>query len=227
MLNCRFDAAPALQSSSIESLSLNGSHLPGLSADWLEVRGSVLMRDGFVATGDVRLGGAKLGGNLECIGATFRTERDAKGNPGCALWADGLEARGFVFLHNVKATGAVRLLWAKLGGSLECAGATFRAERDAKGNPGVALAADGLEAKGSVFLHGVRATGAVRLLGIKLGGKFECAGAKFRAEKDAKGYPGHALSADGLDAKGSVFLCDSFAAVGSVRLIGASLGGES
>ena len=90
------------------------------------------------------------------------------------LFADRLEAKGGVFLRGVKATGEVRLLGAKLGGDLDCTGATFRAEKDAKGNPRDALAADGLEAKGGVFLRDIEATGAVRLLGAKLGGNLEC-----------------------------------------------------
>ena len=117
-------------------------------------RGSVLMRDGFVATGDVRLGGAKLGGNLECIGATFRTERDAKGNQGMCAVGRRLGSEGVRLSAQCQGDGRGAAAREKLGGSLECAGATFRAERDAKGNPGDALSADGLEAKGSVFLRG-------------------------------------------------------------------------
>ena len=51
-----------------------------------------------------------------------------------------------MFLWGVDATGEVRLLGARLGGDLDCTGATFRAEKDAEGRPGDALAADGLVA---------------------------------------------------------------------------------
>ncbi len=234
---------------------------------------------GVTATGAVRLLGAKLGGVLSCSGATFRAEKDAAGNPGYALSADGLDAQGGVFLRGVKATGAVRLLGATLGGNLDCGGATFRAERDAAGNPGHALSADGLEAQGGVFLRGVKATGRCGCSGRRWAGTStatarrsgrrrmrrgsrgmrcpptgsrrraacscagsrrrgrcgcsgrrwagtsHCGGATFRAERDAAGNPGDALSADRLEAKGSVFL-RGVAATGAVRLLGAKLGGN-
>ena len=159
--------------------------------------------EGVEATGAVRLLGAKLGGDLACVGATFRAEKDAAGNPGDALSADGLEARGDVCLDDFEATGAVRLLGAKLDGSLECDGATFRAEKDAEGKAGNALSADRLEARANVFLRGVTATGEVRLLGAKLGGNLECDGATFRAEKDAEGNAGRALNLDGARVSGA------------------------
>ena len=202
---------------------MTGSHLPGLFADGLEARGGVFLRD-VTATGEVRLLGAKLGGDLDCTGATFRAEKDAEGNPGDALSADGLEAGGGVILRGVTATGEVRLLGAKLGGDLDCNGATFRAEKDAEGNPGNALSADGLEAGGGVFLGGVTATGAVRLLGAKLGGDLDCNGATFRAETDAEGNPGNALSADGAKVEGAFFLREGASVAGVLSLVGAEFG---
>ena len=41
------------------------------------------------------------------------------------------------------------------------------------------LVADGLEARGGVFLRGVQATGEVRLLGARIGGNLDCEGARF------------------------------------------------
>ncbi|HMO71740.1 MAG TPA: hypothetical protein PKC84_08900 [Paracoccaceae bacterium] len=95
--------------------------MPPLSADRLQAGGNVFLR-GVTATGEVRLLGAKLGGNLDFIGATFTAQG------GAALNADRLQAEGSVFLRGVKATGAVRLLGARLGGNLECDGATFTAQ---------------------------------------------------------------------------------------------------
>jgi len=226
LMRSRFDATPELQSACIGSLFLNGGVVPGLSADRLEAKGDVFLRDRFKATGAVRLPGAKLGGDLDCVGATFRAEKDAAGKPGNALVADGLEAKGDVFLRDgFKATGAVRLPGAKLGGDFDCTRATFRAEKDAQGNPGNALVADRLEATGGVVLRGVEATGAVRLLGAKLGGNLDCVGATFWAEKDAQGDPGNALVADRLETKGNVDL-RGVKATGEVRLPGAKLGGD-
>ena len=97
--------------------------------------------DGFSATGAVRLLGAKIGGQLDCSGATLTNEG------GDALFADGAEITGGVFLRDgFSATGAVRLLGAKIGGQLDCSGATLTNEG------GDALAADGAEITGGVFL---------------------------------------------------------------------------
>jgi len=222
LISCRFDATPVLRSACIDGLFLNRGVVPGLSADGLEATGDVFLR-GVKATGEVRLLGARLGGDLDCVGATFRAETDAEGDPGNALSADRLEAQGGVFLRGVEATGAVRLSGAKLGGSLSCVGATFRAEKDVAGDPGDALSADGLEAKGNVFLGGVKATGAVRLWRARLGGSLTCTGATFRAQKDADGDQGNALTADGLKTGGSVFL-RHVKATGTIRLNAAVLG---
>ena len=93
------------------------------------------------------LSNARLGGDLDCDDGTFRAEKDAKGNPGAAFFADGLEASD-VFMGGVETFGQVRLLGAKLGGVLDCEGGKFRAEKDAKRrNPGAAIAADGLEVR--------------------------------------------------------------------------------
>ena len=170
LFDCHFDVTPILRSAGLANLHLNRSHLPGLSADRLEARGGVFLRN-VEATGAVRLLGAKLDGNLECDGATFRAETDAKGNPGDALSADGLEAKGYVFLRGVDATGAVRLLGAKLGVNLKCDGATFRAETDAAGNPGKALGLDGVSVAGVFFLRGgARVVGALDLTAAEIGG---------------------------------------------------------
>jgi hypothetical protein len=224
LVNSRFDARPVLMSATIDGLYLNGSRLPGLEGDRLDVRGNVVLRD-VEARGEVRLLGAKLGGNLDCMGAQFFAEKDAAGTPGFAFSADRLDAAGSVFLRGVKARGAVRLIGAKLGGDLDCEGAQFFAEKDAKGTPGFAFAADMLDAAGRVFLRGVEARGEVRLLRAKLGGDLVCEGAQFFAEKDAEGTPGDAFSADGLDAAGNVFL-RGVKARGAVRLLGAKLGGD-
>ncbi len=52
------------------------------------------------------------------------------------LFADGLEAKGDVILRGADATGAVRLVGAKLGGDLDCTGAgSERRGRSDRGGP--------------------------------------------------------------------------------------------
>jgi hypothetical protein len=90
-----------------------------LFADGVEVGGNAFLRGGFTATGEVRLPGAKVGGQLNCTGATLTS----KG--GIALFADGVEVGGSVLLGGggFTAMGEMRLPRAKVGAQLECNGA--------------------------------------------------------------------------------------------------------
>lgn len=63
-----------------------------LNADRITVKSSVFLRNGFTATGKVRLLGARIGGNLACNGGTFTPKT------GYALICQRAEIRGGVFL---------------------------------------------------------------------------------------------------------------------------------
>lgn len=123
------------------ALFLNGTHTGPISADGLSVEQDLFMRNGFQATGEVRLLGAKIGGNLECDKGHFSHPDKI------ALNADGVEVGGDVFLRKeFQATGEVRLPGAKIGGDLDCDNGHFS-------NPnGTALGAERVDVKGSVFL---------------------------------------------------------------------------
>ena len=78
---------------------------------------------GHADSGAVRLAGARIGGQLGCIGAELRNDS------GPALIADSLHVDQGTFLRGFTVagrggTGAVRLLGARVGGQLDCAGAT-------------------------------------------------------------------------------------------------------
>jgi adhesin HecA-like repeat protein len=77
-------------------------------------------RDGFTATGEVRLNGAHIGGQLSFRGASLT-------NPGgAALAADGLKVDGDMFCWDgFTATGEVRLDGAHIGGQLDFTGAAL------------------------------------------------------------------------------------------------------
>ena len=65
-----------------------------LVAEGLDIKGGVVLSDGFEAHGAVRLLGARIGGQLNCTGGHFlEASRD-----GDALLADRLETKGGVFL---------------------------------------------------------------------------------------------------------------------------------
>ncbi|MGR3723502.1 hypothetical protein [Abyssibius alkaniclasticus] len=139
--------------------------------------------------------------------------------------ADGLVARGGVFMQGTKATGEVRMLGAQLGGDLDCDNAQFEAAQGSDGAWGDAFSADRLVAQGSVFMRGTNATGEVRMLGAQLGGSLACNNAQFTAVQGSDGAWGDAFSADGLVAQGGVFMRGT-KATGVVRMLGAQLGGD-
>lgn len=173
-LGCYVDKSIFLQDAKIDGLYLLGSRIASLNADRITVRGSVFLKDGFHATGEVRLLGADIGGDLDCTKGCFE-------NPnGHALSADGITVKGDVFLNDgFHATSEVRLPGANIGGNLGCNKGKFK-------NPGGrALVADGITVRGSIFLNdGFRATGEVRLPGADIGGDLECANGQFSGDSE-------------------------------------------
>ncbi|MDW8313021.1 MAG: hypothetical protein RMK02_09840 [Burkholderiales bacterium] len=113
-----------LQHASVQGvIYLRGSELrAGLNGDRMRCTGGLLLRDGFLSRGEVRFLGAKIGGELDCSGATFEVGK------GAALSADGAEINGGVFLRDgFKARGEVRFVGARISGQLDCSRATFNA----------------------------------------------------------------------------------------------------
>ncbi len=210
LAGCYIAEPVTLRNATIPALYLHGSHLPDLNADGVNVRGDVFLREGFTATGEVRLIGAQIGGQLACDGGSFTNQN------GRALNADRVSVRGSVFLREgFTATGEVRLIGAQIGGQLACDGGSFTNQN------GRALNADGVNVRGAVFLRGgFTAAGEVRLLGAQIGGDLSCIGASFTNQN------GPALNADGVNVRGAVFLREGFTATGEVRLLGAQIGGQ-
>ena len=174
----------------------------------------MFLRGGFTATGSgdagaVNLLGARIGGQLDCAGASLRNDS------GPALNADGLQVdQGMYLRGGFTATGtgdagAVNLLGARIGGQLDCTGASLR------NDSGPALNADGLQVGQGMFLSAgspppaPASHGAVRLLGAHIGGQLDCAGASLRNDS------GPALNADGLQVDQDMFLRGGFTATGT------------
>ena len=171
-----------------------------LAADSAVIGGSVFLNCppdsgvGFLAVGTVQLPGAKIASQLICHGGRFYNKR------GDALAADGVEVSVGIFLSEVPggtgrfhATGAVRLLGAKIGGQLNCIGGRFE-------NPGSnALVADGIEIRGNAQLgDGFHATGAVSLHGAQISDDLSCSGGQFEH------FGGIALSANRAEIGGQL-----------------------
>ena len=99
---------------------------------------------------------------------------------------------------------------------MECAALYLNGSHLAQG-----LLADGLTAKGAVFLcGGFSIEGGVRLLNANIGGDLDCAGGKF------KNSDGYVLFADNMTVKGNVHLRRNFSAEGEVRMLNANIGGD-
>ena len=136
-----------------------------------EIGGDVFLdSDGtnrFEAEGAVMLDGAKIGRDLNCAGARLSAQ------DGSALSATSANIGGVVFLDTsgearFTATGCIYLLAVKIGGSLQCSGASLT------NKDGVALRFGNAEIGGDVFLNSdgtnrFEAEGAVRLDGAKIG----------------------------------------------------------
>jgi sRNA-binding regulator protein Hfq len=181
-----------------------------LSADRIEVKGAVLLGQGFRAEGGVGLLEAIIGSDLNANGGTFR---NANGN---ALTADGMKTGGNVqFGDKFDAEGEVRLVGATIRGQLYASRGIF------KNSSGNALSADGIKVTSGIFLgNGFHAEGSVRLLNATVENNLEASGGTFNNPG------GDALNADRIKAIGDVLLSDGFNAKGEVLLRGATIGGD-
>ncbi len=154
---CRFADPPLLRSARLQGLFLNGSALPGLEADGLETRGGVHLRRVEV-TGEVRLLGARIGGDLDCEGAKITNAG------GKTLSADQAEVTGNLILSGIEVKGEVRLLGTRIGGTLDCDRAKIT------NAVGTALNANGAKVTGSFFLReGAKIVGVLDLTAAELG----------------------------------------------------------
>ncbi|MBW4593844.1 MAG: hypothetical protein KME46_13250 [Brasilonema angustatum HA4187-MV1] len=207
-IKCALSNSISLEEAKLRFLSLEGTHVISIDATWMQVEGSVYLRNGFEAKGEVRLLGVRIGGELDCVGGHFFNEG------GNALIAHSANITGPVSLSDgFEAKGVVQLMETSIGGQLDCHGGHFFNEG------GNALDADGANITGHVFLcYGFEAKGAVRLPGASIGGYLYCTGGHFFNEG------GNALDADGANITSAVFLRDGFEAKGAVRLPGASIG---
>lgn len=208
----RFDSKVSALDAQVDGLfSLQGSYLTcGLSADRMRCSAGVHLRKGFKTTGEIKMLGIQIGGNLDCSGGLFEVK------VGDALSVDGADIKGALYLSDgFNAAGQVRLTGARIGLNFDCSDGLFQAKN------GDALLADGVEVKGDATFSGsFKATGEVRLLGALIEGDLNCSGGQF----DVK--DGDALSVHRATVKGDVFLSNGFKSTGAVQLVGAHIGGN-
>ena len=207
LLSCDIAKGIDLTEAEVRAIVLDGSNCGPITAVQLRMQGSLYLRDGFVANGEVRLQGATISGGLECRNGRFN-------NPeGDALSANGLRTAGSVYLdQGFRSFGTVRLAAATIERSLICTGGQFINHK------GIALVADGATIKASLIMEqSFIAIGEVRLMGAIIGGDFSCRGGRILNHKE------DALSADGISISGSANLNRGFRAIGRVRFVGAHI----
>ena len=142
-------------------------------------------------------------------------ELDLQGTWVGSLMADNIRVDGSVWFNKGFRASRVRLYGAQIACDLECGNSLFQ-------NPGeMALGAERMTVKGSVFLRGSQFDGEVRLLDARIGSSLNCVGATLNG-----GPSGLALVADRVAIGGSVHLRDGFRANGRVRFLNASVGGD-
>jgi hypothetical protein len=156
-----------------------------LNADNITIEGSLHGGDDFSAEGQVRLMGAKIGGQATFDGASIsgqlilrNAEIDAElgligaelvNHGGFALDADQLVTGGGIFAGTgFNATGGLSLRSARIGGPLVIGRATITASEGSK-DP-VAIYADGIKVAGSLIVQEKsEVRGSVRLVGSEIG----------------------------------------------------------
>lgn len=202
--DCHFELAPILRAAIINRLFLDGSSLPGLQAERIEVRGGVYLRGADIGA-EVNIAESRLGGNLECDGATLRATR------GLALNAQSIEVRN-VRLRAAYIHGAINVSGAQMAADLDCAGAVVTRDE------GIAIEASECEVRGGVVLRNARIEGEVRLVASIVNGDMDCTGGSFA-------HPGQAaIDISRMVIRGAFFLRGGAAVKGTLAMTDTSVG---
>ena len=233
--NCVFGDKVSMMHAECPALYMNGCHLhKGLNASGIKIKGSVFLREGFVAKGRVTLSVANIGGELDCTNGKFAKFQSDASDPDAfdkpvhpfkdyAIAAGGIRVGNRVRIggQSFEANGIVELTGANIGSDLICDGGTFI------NHGGVAIAAERIKTDSDIRMgSGFRAEGEVLLLGARIGGILDCAGGEF-----INPHGKNAINAGSIETKGHVYLnkhpCyGPLIAKGKVRLASANVGGN-
>jgi hypothetical protein len=201
-----------------------GAMRPAVNGTELEVKGAMFCAR-LVAHGEVRMIGAKVGGQLLLEEATLD---DARGESDLAMPAlnlSAVEVTGGLFCRRLSATGEVRMRGIKVGVQLSMEGAKLESHHDEQGTQMPALDADGADVAGALLWRKLSTKGEVRLVAARIGLQLAMEGAKLEAHRDGDGIAGSALLADRIEVAGGVF-CRDLTTIGELRLTGARIGGQ-
>lgn len=205
LLDCRFDSVPVLLSAMLDTLSFDGSVLPGLSANRIEARGDLLFRAATL-TGPVTLRGAQIGGDLVFDGATMTAPGDL------ALSAARASVRGGAMFRGAVVQGGIALPGARIGVDLDLIGARITQ------TVGPAIEATSIMVEADLDLRRTIIGGPVLLVSARIGGDCDLGGAAFTA-------PGAtAVNLNRARIAGALFLREGAQVSGALSLNGADIG---
>ncbi|MGY1679917.1 hypothetical protein [Geodermatophilus sp. SYSU D01176] len=225
-LECRLGAVN-LSGAQGSTISFDRSLLSSLWARGLHATQDVRLT-GVQCIESVRLGDAKVDGNLWCNGTTFslrdRSSRPLRGRgrlpteeSAPALEADNLQVGHDMLCNDMSTNGRVHLTGAHVDGRLVCTGARLRGRHG-----GPALLADRLTVGVAMSCNdGFEARGLVSLVGASVGGHLDCEGGTF-----INPWGQAALYADFLTGDGNMYCSQGFRANGAVALVGAKIRGD-
>lgn len=204
---CRFEDKIWLDRARCMGLFFDGSFIPGLDGDGVEVNGDFFMRNGFRCEGEIRLLGAKISGDFSLNRAALRNEKKI------ALNADAMIVSKNVFMSNFfTAKGELRILGARIGGNLYLTKAKVF-------NPDIrSISADGIDIEGSIFLEGVWSKGEARFLGSTISGDFDCSSSIMQNKN------GRAISLDGAHIDRAFILAEGAIIEGQAHLPAVEIG---
>lgn len=205
---CVFDAAPRLDGARLAGeLNIGDCVLPGLFADRCRIAQDLRLAAGSQVRGEVRLQGARIGGDLVATRLSLRDDDDRSVRR--PLLADRAHIAGDVRLDDgFEAHGEVRFVGARIGGDFVASRASLTGLLDADGVRRDALLLDRAEVGGHVRLdHGFAAAGRVCLRRTQIGGDLDCSGAGFDRVGDVAWGDGAALRLDRARVHGALRLC--------------------
>ncbi|NKB54454.1 MAG: hypothetical protein GKR97_19985 [Rhizobiaceae bacterium] len=211
LADCCLDGNIILRGCRAQTIGLMGTHVNALRADRLEISGSLHLRDGFCAHGEVQLPGAKLGGDLDCSHAVFQCKD-------VALIAQNAIISGNCILNDgFFANGTVNLDGASIGGRLSCRDGIF-ACRDQ------ALFAPRIKVADNVNLgDNCRVAGQISLQGAVIGGDLSFTGGVFdRNVKWEKIHDVVCINLRNAEIGGTLFWRQIVLSRGELNLAGAS-----
>jgi len=200
LTDCELEQGPDFYWARANFIRLHNCRMPGFTASAVQVERH-LQLTGSTFDGEVKLGGAKINGGLLLDGVTMKK-----------LTGHRIETGDDVILNGAKASGAVSLYMATIGGNLDLDAAVLD-------RPGaLALEASSMTVAGGCYARRCTIAGEVTLRHSRFQGAVTFTGSTL-VNPD-----GVALRADRADIEGGLWLLEPGTVTGRLALVGARIG---